>query len=135
MNEPDKEKKKKYDKGNHDDFVFTEERLKQFNKVLLGYISVCNNSNNSSQGNKTILAFRKAKNKKPGSLYVNQTYVYNAQLEQFAKECDTKSLFVLTQHMKKEQIRCDHQTYAYIYYCVGKMNINDEQKLGNGLQK
>lgn len=99
----------------------------------MGYINVCVNSKNSAYGTYIIFGLKKKKSMKPGSLYINNTYVYNAQLEKLAADCDTKNLFALTELMRKENVKYNHQTYAYIFYCVAKMNLEDADKLGNSI--
>lgn len=95
----------------------------------MGYINVCINSNNLNYAKNIIFALKKHKSR-PGSLFVNKSYVYNALLEQIASNGDTKNMFSISQLMRDEEVKFDHQTYAYIFYCVGKMNIKDQEKLG-----
>ncbi|XP_058805084.1 DNA-directed RNA polymerase, mitochondrial isoform X3 [Phymastichus coffea] len=106
-----------------------EERLIQFNKVLLGYISACVNSSNPEYALKALRSFAEKKRNKKKLLYINDVSLFNLFLEKLASKSDLKGILELLQFLREHNFKLNAQTYAYVYECIGRLDNDNQTKL------
>ncbi|OXU27705.1 hypothetical protein TSAR_015466, partial [Trichomalopsis sarcophagae] len=82
--------------------LLQKEKLKQFNKIVLGYVDVCVNSNELDQVNDILYAYRKNKN--------------------------LKKILHILQTLRKDNINLNAQTYVHILDCIGRMTSDHANK-------
>ncbi|XP_031781389.1 DNA-directed RNA polymerase, mitochondrial isoform X2 [Nasonia vitripennis] len=108
--------------------LLQKEKLKQFNKIILGYVDVCVNSNELDQVNDILYAYRKNKSNSPGYVYINDISVFNRQIEKLAAYSDLKKILHILQTLRKDNINLNAQTYVYILDCIGRMTSDHANK-------
>lgn len=106
------------------------EKLRQFNDILLGYVNVCVNTSSQDCLTKLFRSYQRSNKKKLHQLCINSIAVYNAKIEHLASDSDFKSITEMLQGLRANDMIPNHQTYAYIFYCIGCMKNEDEEKLG-----
>ena len=106
------------------------EKLKQFNKVVLGYMDVCVNSNSLDCGLKVLSLYKKRKSRNNNDLlYINDVKVFNLQIRKLAYNKDWSNISSILNFLRRENISFNYQTYAHIFDCIGRMDMSDDEKL------
>lgn len=116
------------DKRRARDAVIHEERLIQFNAVLLGYISACMNSNNPAYALRALRIFGDERRKKKNMFYINDVSLFSPYLDKLAADADLKSMLEMLKFLRQHQFKLQAQTYAHVLECIGRMKNDDHTK-------
>ncbi|KAJ8672843.1 hypothetical protein QAD02_004103 [Eretmocerus hayati] len=109
--------------------MINKEKRKQFNRTLQGFMNVCVNSDSYKHGLRIFQKFLDQKNVNRGLLHVNNISVVNTVIEKMATDGNMTKLFEILYASKNRNISFNAQTYAYVIYCVGRMQNTKEEKL------